>query len=380
MLQVHFLIGMLSRQIRKVQGRYFHGSCGLVGLPNVGKSTLFNALTKSEQAQAANYPFCTIEPNVAKVAVPDARIDRLGDLANSDRILKSQIELVDIAGLVRGASKGEGLGNQFLNTIRQAAVIVHVVRCFDDTNIIHVDETVDPIRDMDTIQSELVLSDIATVERYLGSKKYAKEARRCAIYQSVLDALENGEKLPSYTDSLETGILNEMNLLTAKKMIYLCNVSEDDAACGNAYTKTVQEYAGSDHCLIVSGSLEESAIGLEDAASQKEYLDCFGLSETGLSKLLKTCFHVLGLQTYYTVGKKEAKSWHIPKHSTAPVAAGKIHSDFERLFIRAETIDYDKMLLANGCMKKAKELGYVRTEGKDYICQDGDVFNFLIGK
>uniref|UniRef100_K3WZY0 Obg-like ATPase homolog n=1 Tax=Globisporangium ultimum (strain ATCC 200006 / CBS 805.95 / DAOM BR144) TaxID=431595 RepID=K3WZY0_GLOUD len=358
-------------------------------MPNVGKSTLFNALTKTENAQAANYPFCTIDPNVARVAVPDPRVHRLAEIEKSQKVIETQLEFVDIAGLVRGASKGEGLGNKFLENIRQVAVIAHVVRCFEDTNILHVDESVDPIRDLETIRTELILSDLQTVEKRLANLQKKKKSTDPTIpallevLERLQPHLEDGNQAHDIVfDKPEEQIQFErLQLLTAKKAMYLCNTSEDDAATGNAMTEAVRERVEAEGalCINVSGALEEAAASFEDEESQLEYLQESGLSETGLTKVIRASKDLLQLQTYYTVGEKEARAWNVPFGATAPVAAGVIHSDFERLFIRAETVAYDDFIRA-GSMKTAKEKGLVRSEGKEYLCQDGDIFNFLVGK
>uniref|UniRef100_A0AAV1TN15 Obg-like ATPase 1 n=1 Tax=Peronospora matthiolae TaxID=2874970 RepID=A0AAV1TN15_9STRA len=369
--------------------RSFQRSVGIVGMPNVGKSTLFNALTKTEVAQAANYPFCTIDPNVARVAVPDDRVRHLAEVEKSKRVIETQLEFVDIAGLVRGASKGEGLGNKFLDNIRQVAVIAHVVRCFEDTNILHVDESVDPIRDLDTIRTELILADLQTVEKRLMNAVKKKKSTDPTIssllevLQRLQPHLEDGHLASSLTFEKpdEQVQFERLELLTAKKTLYLCNVSEDDAAAGNEMTRAVRdrvEVEGS-LCLTVSGSLEEAAASFEDDESQLEYLNESGLMETGLTQVIRASQELLQLQTYYSVGEKEARAWNVLAGSTAAVAAGVIHSDFEKLLIRAETVNYHDFVRA-GSMRAAKEQGFLRAEGKDYICQDGDIFNFLVGK
>ncbi|DAZ96052.1 TPA: hypothetical protein N0F65_000047 [Lagenidium giganteum] len=369
--------------------RHFHRSVGIVGMPNVGKSTLFNALTKTENAQAANYPFCTIDPNVARVAVPDPRLHHLAEVEKSQRVIETQLEFVDIAGLVRGASKGEGLGNKFLDNIRQVAVIAHVVRCFEDINILHVDESVDPLRDLETICTELILADLQSVERRLSNMAKKKKSADptfpalLAVLERLHPILEDGNLAQGieFDQPEEQLQFERLQLLTAKKAMYLCNVSEEDAATGNAMTEAVRERVEAEGsvCITVSGALEEAAASFEDEESQLEYLQESGLSETGLTKVIRASQDLLQLQSYYTVGEKEARAWNVPKGATAPVAAGVIHSDFERLFIRAETVSYDDFIAA-GSMRAAKEKGMVRIEGKDYQCQDGDIFNFLVGK
>ncbi|KAI9920657.1 hypothetical protein PsorP6_001052 [Peronosclerospora sorghi] len=365
--------------------RHFQRSVGIVGMPNVGKSTLFNALTKTEVAQAANYPFCTIDPNVARVAVRDDRVRHLAAVEKSKRVVETQLEFVDIAGLVRGASKGEGLGNQFLDNIRQVAVIVHVVRCFEDTNILHVDASVDPIRDLETIQTELILADLQTVEKRLtnvAKKNRSTDASLREVLERLVHHLEDGQLAKSVT--LETPDhqlqLERLQLLTAKKVLYLCNVSEANAATGNDMTQAVRERVDAEGnvCLTVSASLEEAAASFEDEESHLEYLKESGLMETGLTKVIRASQELLQLQTYYTVGEKEARAWNVVAGSTAAKAAGVIHSDFEKLLIRAETVGYEAYVRA-GNMRAVKEQGLLRSEGKDYICQDGDIFNFLVG-
>ncbi|RQM17659.1 hypothetical protein DD237_000712 [Peronospora effusa] len=383
--------------------RGFHRSVGIVGMPNVGKSTLFNALTKTEVAQAANYPFCTIDPNVARVAVPDERVRHLAKVEKSKRVIETQLEFVDIAGLVRGASQGEGLGrflganyepasllmNIFLDNIRQVAVIAHVVRCFEDTNILHVDETVDPIRDLETIRTEMILADLQTVEKRLTSLAKKKKSMDpmipslLEVLQRLQPHLENGNLAEGLTFEKPDEQLQfeRLQLLTAKKALYLCNVSEDDAATGNQMTEAVRERVEAEGsiCLTVSGSLEEAAASFEDDESQLEYLNESGLTETGLTQVIRASQELLQLQTYYTVGEKEARAWNVLAGSTAAEAAGVIHSDFEKLLIRAETVGYEDFANA-GSMRAAKDKGLLRSEGKDYICQDGDIFNFLVGK
>ncbi|KAJ0400504.1 hypothetical protein P43SY_006683 [Pythium insidiosum] len=369
--------------------RCFHRSVGIVGMPNVGKSTLFNALTKTENAQAANYPFCTIDPNVARVAVPDPRLHHLAEVEKSQRVIETQLEFVDIAGLVRGASKGEGLGNKFLDNIRQVAVIAHVVRCFEDTNIIHVDESVDPLRDLETIRTELILADLQTVEKRLANLSKKKKTQDptvpslIEVLERLQPILEDGQLVADVTfDKPEEQLQFErLQLLTAKKALYLCNVSEDEAATGNAMTEAVREKVEAEGslCITVSGALEEAAASFDDEESQLEYLRECGLQETGLTKVIRASQELLQLQTYYTVGEKEARAWNVMAGSTAPVAAGVIHSDFERLFIRAETVAYDDFKRA-GSMKQAKEQGLMRSEGKEYVVKDGDIFHFLVGR
>ena len=357
---------------------------GIVGLPNVGKSTLFNAITNAG-ADSANYPFCTIEPNVGVVAVPDSRLDVLAEMYNPEKYTPAVVEFVDIAGLVKGASKGEGLGNKFLSHIREVDAICHVVRIFEDTNIIHVEGNVDPLRDIETIEYELILSDMETVERRLdrarkmlkGDKKYEKEI---AFLERVLAAFSEGKaarKLDYSDDELE--ILKDMPLLTKKPVIYVANISEDDIASDiteNAHFMKVKEYADSEGAAVlpICTKLEAEIAELEGEEKQ-EFLKEMGLEESGLDKLIKAGYALLGLISFLTAGPKEVRAWTITKGSKAPQAAGKIHTDFERGFIRAEVIGYDE-LIECGSMTVAKEKGLVRSEGKEYVMKDGDVVLF----
>lgn len=357
---------------------------GIVGLPNVGKSTLFNALTRTAAAQAANFPFCTIEPNVGEVAVPDPRLDRLAGIAGSKQIIPTRITFVDIAGLVKGASKGEGLGNQFLANIREVDAIAHVLRCFEDGDVTHVEGRVDPIADAEVIETELMIADMESVERRLanlarklkGGDKEAAEQQ--GLLKRALAALEDGQ--PARTVDIaedERKTWNMLQLLTSKPVLYVCNVAEDDAAKGNALSDKVAEMAkaqGAGH-VVISARIEEEISQLEAEEAQM-FLTEMGLDEAGLDRLIRAGYDLLGLQTYFTVGPKEARAWTITKGTLAPQAAGVIHGDFEKGFIRAETVAYDDYISGNG-EAGAREAGKLRVEGKSYEVKDGDVLHFL---
>lgn len=357
---------------------------GIVGLPNVGKSTLFNALTKTAAAQAANFPFCTIEPNVGEVAVPDTRLDKLANIAGSKQIIPTRITFVDIAGLVKGASKGEGLGNQFLANIREVDAIAHVLRCFEDGDVTHVEGRVDPVNDAEVIETELMIADMESIERRLtnltrklrGGDKEAAEQER--LLQRALVALEDGK--PARTVDIaedEQKSWEMLQLLTSKPVLYVCNVAEDEAATGNDWSAKVAEMAkaqGAGH-VVISARIEEEISQLE-AEEAEMFLSEMGLDEAGLDRLIRAGYDLLGLQTYFTVGPKEARAWTITKGTRAPQAAGVIHGDFEKGFIRAETIAYDDYISGNG-EAGAKESGKLRVEGKTYEVKDGDVLHFL---
>ena len=358
---------------------------GIVGLPNVGKSTLFNSLTKAG-AESANYPFCTIDPNVGVVAVPDERLDVLGEMYHTRKIVPAAIEFVDIAGLVKGASKGEGLGNQFLANIREVDAIVHVVRCFEDGTIVHVDGSIDPLRDIETINLELVFSDLEILERRIAkttkvSRNDKAAAKELELQKRIKEHLEEGRMAKSFTtdDEDEIAWMADYNLLTAKPVIFAANVAEDDLAddaAANAGVQAVRGYAAREGCevFVVCAQIEQEIAELEDD-EKRMFLEDLGLSESGLEKLIKASYRLLGLISYLTAGEPEVRAWTIKAGTKAPQAAGKIHSDFERGFIRAEIVSYDD-LMACGTHAAAKEKGLVRLEGKDYVVQDGDIILF----
>lgn len=358
---------------------------GIVGLPNVGKSTLFNSLTKAG-AESANYPFCTIDPNVGVVAVPDKRLNQLAALYNSAKITPAVIEFVDIAGLVKGASKGEGLGNQFLANIREVDAIVHVVRCFENSNIVHVDGSIDPLRDIETINLELIFSDIEILERRLAKSIKASYnnkdiAKECDLLKRLIAFLEDNKLAKNFEaeDDDEAALIKEFNLLTAKPVIYAANVTEDDLAddgANNTFVSKVREYAQSENSevFVICAQIEQEISEL-DEDEKKMFLDDLGLSSSGLDKLIAASYKILGLISYLTAGETETRAWTIIKGTKAPGAAGKIHSDFERGFIRAEVVNYQD-LLDCGSYNAAKEKGLVGLEGKEYVVKDGDVILF----
>ena len=359
---------------------------GIVGLPNVGKSTLFNSLTKAG-AESANYPFCTIDQNVGVVTVPDERLNVLGEMYHTKKIIPAAIEFVDIAGLVKGASKGEGLGNQFLANIREVDAIVHVVRCFEDSNIVHVDGSIDPLRDIETINLELIFSDLEILERRISKAVRAARndktiAKELALMERIKAHLEDGKMAKSFddiNDEDEQQWLESYNLLTYKPVIFAANVAEDDLAddgASNAGVQAVREYAKREDCevFVVCAEIEQEIAELDDD-EKSMFLEELGLKESGLEKLIKASYSLLGLISYLTAGEPEVRAWTIKKGTKAPQAAGKIHSDFERGFIRAEIVSYDD-LMACGTYNAAKEKGLVRLEGKDYVVQDGDIILF----
>ncbi len=357
---------------------------GIVGLPNVGKSTLFNALTRTAAAQAANFPFCTIEPNIGEVSVPDARLENLARVAKSATTIPARMSFVDIAGLVKGASKGEGLGNQFLANIRECDAVVYVLRCFEDPNIIHVANKVDPIADAEVVETELMLADLESLEkRAKGLEKKAQQGDKdakvtLALVEQALVLLRDGKPARHVKRSTpeDEKAFQELQLLTSKPVLYVCNVAEADAATGNAMTEAVAAYAKTHDAgtVIISAEIESQLAQLPEN-EQTEFLATLGLEEPGLNKLIREGFKLLGLQTYFTAGPKEARAWTIHKGDKAPQAAGVIHSDFERGFIRAQTIAYDDYVSLGGEVP-AKEAGKARDEGKDYVVKDGDVMLF----
>ncbi|WP_288415231.1 redox-regulated ATPase YchF [uncultured Novosphingobium sp.] len=358
--------------------------CGIVGLPNVGKSTLFNALTETQAAQAANYPFCTIEPNVGQVGVPDPRLDKLAQIASSAKVVPTQLSFVDIAGLVRGASKGEGLGNQFLGNIREVDAVVHVLRCFENDDIQHVENKVDPIADAETVETELLLSDLESLEKRVpaAQKKAAqgdKESKLIAtVLGQTLELLREGKpaRLTQNADEEEARVFRQAQLLTAKPVLYVCNVEEEAAAEGNAFSARVFEKAKAEgaSAVIVSAAIEAELTGM-DIDERMAFLEEMGLHETGLARIIRAGYDLLDLLTFFTVGPKEARAWTVHKGAKAPEAAGEIHSDMQRGFIRAETIAYDDFVTLGG-EAPAREAGKLRQEGKEYVVRDGDVMHF----
>jgi ribosome-binding ATPase len=359
--------------------------CGIVGLPNVGKSTLFNALTRTAAAQAANYPFCTIEPNTGEVAVPDPRLQVIARIGKSAQIVPTRISFVDIAGLVRGASKGEGLGNQFLANIREVDAVIHVLRCFEDDDITHVEGRIDPVADADTVETELMLADLESVERRIAamrkraSGKDVEALKVLPVMDEVLALLTDGRPARLLRKTLNhegLGLLQGLNLLTSHPVLYVCNVVEADAAGGNRHTESVKAMAAAQGAgmVVISAAIEAEVAQLPDDDA-KEFLAAMGLEEPGLDKLIHEAYRLLGLATYFTVGPKEARAWTIEKGMKAPQAAGVIHTDFERGFIRAQTIAFDDYVTLGGEVA-AKEAGRARDEGKDYVVKDGDIMLF----
>jgi len=357
---------------------------GVVGLPNVGKSTLFNCLSNAK-AQSASFPFCTIEPNIGVVNVPDKRLDVLSELVNPEKIVPANVEIVDIAGLVKGASKGEGLGNQFLGNIRETDAILHVLRCFDDDNIIHVDKSVDPVRDKETIDTELQLKDLETVEKKrekiqraarTGNKEAQKEL---SVIELIITALESAQNVRTlvFSEDERAAYVAPLKLITDKPVLYVCNVSEDAAVNGNTYIDKVKKIVADENAevLILAVSIEADINELDSYEERQLFLEDLGLEEPGATKLINSAYHLLNLQTYFTAGEKEVRAWTIPIGATAPQAAGVIHTDFEKGFIRAEVIGYNDFETL-GSEAKVKEAGKMKVEGKEYIVKDGDVMHF----
>ncbi|MFH7812897.1 MULTISPECIES: redox-regulated ATPase YchF [Acetobacter] len=357
-------------------------NCGIVGLPNVGKSTLFNALTATATAQAANYPFCTIEPNVGRVAVPDPRLDKLVAIGKSQREVPTSLEFVDIAGLVRGASKGEGLGNQFLANIREVDAIIHVLRCFEDDDITHVEGGVDPVRDAEIIETELMLADLDSLEKRLPALEKRARNRdseamaQIEIIQPILAALRDGRPARTAIPAGEEETVRRLQLMTSKPVLYVCNVDEDSASTGNAFSEKVKARAEAEGAavVIVSAAIEAEVSQLENE-ERREFLEGLGLSDSGLDRVIAAGYKLLGLSTYFTVGPKEARAWTITVGTKAPQAAAVIHNDFERGFIACETIAFDDYVRYNG-EAGAKEAGRLRIEGRDYVVKDGDILLF----
>ncbi len=359
-------------------------NCGIVGLPNVGKSTLFNALTATAAAEAANFPFCTIEPNTGRVAVPDPRLDLIAEIGKSAKIVPTQLEFVDIAGLVRGASKGEGLGNQFLANIREVDAIIHVLRCFEDDNITHVEGNIDPVRDAEIVETELMLADLESLEKRVTpltkkAKGNDKEAiAGLAMVERALEFLRDGRPGRAMDISNDDRKAFDMlQLLSGKPVLYVCNVEEGSATDGNTVSARVADMAAAQNAIsvVISARIEEEISGLDDETEKREFLETLGLKETGLARVIRAGYELLDLITFFTVGPKEARAWTVRKGSTAPRAAGVIHTDFEKGFIRAETIAYDDFIACKG-EQGAKDAGKMRQEGKTYLTKDGDIMLF----
>ncbi len=349
--------------------------CGIVGLPNVGKSTLFNALTNSNKAQAANFPFCTIDPNVGIVAVPDNRLESLAKISKSKKVISTTISFVDIAGLVKGASKGEGLGNKFLSHIREVDAIIHMIRCFDSSDIQNVNPTVDPVRDLEIIETEMMLADLESIQKRLekNNKKNVDESI-IKILEYALECINNDKDISVLKNEFDKKLLNQSGLLSLKPKIFVCNVDEKSVQIGNNHSKSFINKFGQENTLVISADIENQINEL-DVDERKNYMEMIGLKSTGLSILIQKAYNILGLETYFTSGPEETRAWTIQINSTAPEAAGEIHSDFEKGFIRAETVSYDDFVSNEGWVN-SKTNGKMRLEGKDYIVQDGDVLNF----
>ena len=349
--------------------------CGIVGLPNVGKSTLFNALTNSSKAQAANFPFCTIEPNVGVVPVPDDRLKNLAKISNSKKIINTTISFVDIAGLVKGASKGEGLGNKFLSHIREVDAVIHMLRCFDSDDIQNVNSNVDPIRDLEIIETEMMLADLDSIQKRLEkNNKKNLEDEQLKILEITSDYINNNKDISVIKSQFEKKQLNQSGMLSLKPKIFVCNVDEKSIQNGNDYTEKFISKFGIENVLIISADIENQINGF-DLSEKKNYMEMIGLKETGLNMLIQKGYKILELDTYFTSGPEETRAWTIPKNCKAPKAAGEIHTDFEKGFIKAETISYKDFVANNGWLN-SRVNGNMRLEGKDYIVKDGDVLNF----
>ena len=349
--------------------------CGIVGLPNVGKSTLFNALTNSSKAQAENFPFCTIDPNIGIVPVPDERLDKLSKISNSKKKINTTISFVDIAGLVKGASKGEGLGNKFLSHIREVDAIIHMIRCFDSEDIQNVNSSVDPIRDIEIIETEMMLADIESLQKRLDKKnKKNLDQNLQKILESIFEKLNKGADLSVLINEYDDRIINQTGLLSIKPKIFVCNVDEKSIKNGNNYTDSFVKQLGSNNTIIISADIENQINQLEKE-EKKNYMNMIDINETGLNKLISKGYNILNLETFFTSGPEETRAWTIKKNCSAPSAAGEIHTDFEKGFIRAETVSYEDFV-NNGGWSNSKSSGKMRLEGKDYIVKDGDILNF----
>lgn len=360
-------------------------NCGIVGLPNVGKSTLFNALTSTSSAEAANYPFCTIEPNKGILSVPDARLNLLASIAKSEKIIPTQMEFIDIAGLVKGASKGEGLGNQFLSHIREVDAIIHVLRCFEDSDITHVEGSIDPERDVEIIETELILADLDSLERRIPALEKKANSSKDKVQLAELELMKATKKhldkglfaREVLKEGFDEKLLKLLNLITSKPLMYVLNVDEASILTGNIFTKKLDAIAKSKkiESVIISSKIEEEIANLDNEEDKKEFIKDIGLEETGLAKIIKSGYGLLGLTTFFTIGPKEARAWTVRKGAKAPEAAGVIHTDFEKGFIRAETISFEDYITFKG-ESGSKEAGKMRLEGKEYITKDGDIFHF----
>ncbi len=350
--------------------------CGIVGLPNVGKSTLFNALTNSSKAQAENFPFCTIDPNIGLVPVPDKRLDKLLSISKSKKKIHTTISFVDIAGLVKGASKGEGLGNKFLSHIREVDAIIHMIRCFDSDDVQNVNPNVDPVRDLEIVETEIKLADLESIQKRLEKKNRKNiEEQQLKILEEAMELINNDKNLEILEDVFEKKDLKQCGLLSTKPKLYVCNVDEQSIEKGNKYSERFIDRFGEKNTLIISAEIETQINQLENEDEKKNYMKMINMKETGLNSLIKKGYDLLCLETFFTSGPEESRAWTITKNCTAPIAAGEIHSDFEKGFIRAETVSYEDFLENYGWVK-SKESGKMRLEGKDYIVRDGDILNF----